>query len=232
MVITGFIFGLLSSFHCIGMCGPIALMLPVDRANKQKQFFQIFSYHFGRIFTYSFFGFLFGLIGKGISLSGFQQQLSIFAGVFIILITLLPHLLKKMKRSNKISSLLLKIKSSLGQELKRKGNDTFFIIGFLNGFLPCGLLYMAIIGALATTDVYNGIFYMVLFGLGTVPLMTAFIYLGNFTKSNWKPVINKVIPIALVCIGVLFVLRGLELGIPFVSPQPILELANASQSCY
>ena len=232
MVITGFIFGLLSSFHCIGMCGPIAFMLPVDRVNKQKQFFQIFSYHFGRVFTYSFFGFLFGLIGKGISLYGFQQQLSIFAGISILGIVLLPNFFKKIPLSNKVSSLISKIKSMLGNELKRKGNDTFFILGFLNGFLPCGLVYMAIIGALATTDIYNGILYMMLFGIGTIPLMTAFVYLGNFTKTNFRPIINKVMPVALFCIGLLFVLRGLELGIPFVSPKPLLEMADASQSCY
>lgn len=231
MLLSGFIFGLLGSFHCIGMCGPIAFMLPVDRTNKTKQFFQIFSYHFGRIFTYSLIGLLFGLLGKGISIFGYQQQLSIFAGVFIILITLLPNLFKKINAANKISLVILKVKSALGKELKRKGNDTFFVVGFLNGFLPCGLVYMAVLGALATSSTLNGVLYMALFGLGTVPLMTAFVYLGNFTNNNWKSKIRKIIPVAVVFIGVLFILRGLELGIPFVSPKPVLEVVDATQVC-
>ena len=231
MLLSGFIFGLLGSFHCIGMCGPIAFMLPVDRKNNTKRFFQIFSYHIGRLFTYSLIGLIFGLLGKGISIFGFQQQLSILAGIFIILITLLPNLFKKVNVANKISSIILKVKSALGQELKRKGNDTFFLVGFLNGFLPCGLVYMAVLGALATSNTLNAVLYMTLFGLGTVPLMTAFVYLGNIINNNWKNKIRKIIPVVVVCIGVLFVLRGLELGIPFVSPKPVLEMVDASKMC-
>ena len=231
MLLSGFIFGLLGSFHCIGMCGPIAFMLPVDRKNNTKRFFQIFSYHVGRLFTYSLIGLIFGLLGKGISIFGFQQQLSILAGIFIILITLLPNLFKKVNVANKISSIILKVKSALGQELKRKGNDTFFLVGFLNGFLPCGLVYMAVLGALATSNTLNAVLYMTLFGLGTVPLMTAFVYLGNIINNNWKNKIRKIIPIVVVCIGVLFILRGLELGIPFVSPKPVLEMVDASKMC-
>jgi len=231
MLLSGFIFGLLGSFHCIGMCGPIAFMLPVDRTNKTKRFFQILSYHFGRLFTYSLIGLIFGLLGKGISLFGMQQQLSIFAGVFMILIILLPKYFNKINASSKISLVIMRVKSALGKELKKKGNDTFFVLGFLNGFLPCGLVYMAVIGALATSNTIDGVLYMALFGLGTIPLMTAFVYLGNFTNNTWKRNIQKIIPVAVVCIGLLFILRGLELGIPFVSPKPVFDSVDASQVC-
>ena len=232
MLLSGFILGILGSLHCVGMCGPIAFMLPVDRTHKVKQFFQVLSYHFGRLFTYSFIGLIFGLLGKGFSLFGFQQQLSIFVGILMILTILLPKYFKKINFSNKINHLIFKVKSALGTALKKKGNDTFFTIGFLNGFLPCGLVYMAVFGALTTTTALQGSLYMFLFGLGTIPLMTSVVYLGNFTNVNWKIKIQKAIPLLVVFIGVLFILRGLGLGIPYVSPKPVLSLVDASQSCH
>jgi sulfite exporter TauE/SafE len=226
MFLSAILFGLLGSFHCIGMCGPIAFMLPVDRDKPVKKFFQILSYHFGRLLTYSLIGLLFGFLGKGFYFFGFQQQLSIIVGVSMILVVLFPKIFQKLSFSKNISKVIFKIKNSLGQELKKKGNDTFFTIGFLNGFLPCGLVYMAIFGALATSNAFSGALYMFLFGLGTIPLMTAVVYLGSFAKGNFRKNIQKAIPIMVIFIGILFILRGLGLGIPYVSPlEPILNSA-------
>ncbi|WP_159951606.1 sulfite exporter TauE/SafE family protein [Polaribacter septentrionalilitoris] len=231
MLLSAIVFGLLGSFHCIGMCGPIAFMLPIDRENKTKGFFQITSYHLGRLFTYSLIGLLFGLLGKGFYFFGFQQQISIIVGVSMILVIIFPKFFSKINFSKNINKIIFKVKNALGKELKKKGNDTFFTIGFLNGFLPCGLVYMAVFGAIATTNALSGSLYMFLFGLGTVPLMTAVVFLGNFTKGAFRKKIQKVIPIVVVFIGVLFVLRGLGLGIPFVSPlEPILSKAAESVS--
>jgi len=232
MFLSAIIFGLLGSFHCVGMCGPIAFMLPIDRTNKVKGFFQILSYHLGRLFTYSLIGLLFGLLGKSFYLFGFQQQISIVVGVLMILFILFPKIFKKVNISKTISNVIFKVKNTLGKELKNKRNDTFFTIGFLNGFLPCGLVYMAIFGALATTNAFSGSFYMFLFGLGTIPLMTSVVYLGNFTKGTFRKKIQKAIPIFVVCIGVLFILRGLGLGIPYISPTPVLDLVSNSATCH
>jgi sulfite exporter TauE/SafE len=233
MLASAIIFGLLGSFHCIGMCGPIAFMLPVDRQKPVKRFFQITSYHLGRLFTYSIIGLLFGFLGRGFYFFGFQQQLSIIVGVLMIFTIVFPSILKKLSLSKQISTTILKIKNSLGQELKKKGNDTFFTIGFLNGFLPCGLVYMAIFGAITTSNAFTGSLYMFLFGLGTIPLMTAFVYLGNFTKGNFKKHIQKAIPIMVVFIGVFFIIRGLGLGIPYISPSPISNMiTNTTTGCH
>ena len=232
MFISALIFGLLGSFHCIGMCGPIAFMLPVDRTNNFKQFFQIVSYHFGRLFTYSLIGLLFGLLGKGFYFFGFQQQLSIIVGVLMILVILLPKTFQKYNFSKSINRLVMKVKSALGKELKKKGNHTFFTIGFLNGFLPCGLVYMAVFGALATSSAFSGSLYMFIFGLGTIPLMTIVVYVGNFANGLVRKRIQKVIPYVVVFIGVLFVLRGLGLGIPYVSPVHIHEMVDGGQMCH
>ncbi|MGJ8761848.1 sulfite exporter TauE/SafE family protein [Polaribacter sp. HaHaR_3_91] len=232
MFLSAILFGLLGSFHCVGMCGPIAFMLPIDRQNKTKGFLQILSYHFGRLFSYSLIGLLFGFLGKGFYFFGFQQQLSIVVGVSMILMVIFPRFFSKINFSKGINKVIFKVKNALGKELKKKRNDTFFTIGFLNGFLPCGLVYMAVFGALATTNAFSGSLYMFLFGLGTIPLMTSVVYLGNFTKGTLRKKIQKAIPVVVVFIGVLFVLRGLGLGIPYVSPAPILEVINANEICH
>ena len=232
MFLSAIIFGLLGSFHCVGMCGPIAFMLPIDRQNTTKGFFQILSYHLGRLLTYSLIGLLFGFLGKGFYFFGFQQQLSIIVGISMILVILFPKIFAKVNLSKSLNKVIFKVKNTLGKELKKKRNDTFFTIGFLNGFLPCGLVYMAVFGALATTNAFSGSMYMFLFGLGTIPLMTSVVYLGNFTKGTVRKRIQKAIPIVVVAIGVLFILRGLGLGIPFVSPTPVLDLVSVNNSCH
>ena len=195
MFISAVLFGLLGSFHCIGMCGPIAFMLPVDRNNKAKRILQITMYHAGRLLTYGLLGLLFGLLGKSFYFFGFQQQLSIVIGVLMILIVLLP---KKMFNTVRITQPIYKalsgVKNRLGKELKQQRADTFFTIGFLNGFLPCGLVYMAIFASIATGNSLSGSIYMLLFGLGTVPLMTTFVYLGNFTSRLVKKRIQQLMP--------------------------------------
>ncbi|MDY0781404.1 sulfite exporter TauE/SafE family protein [Tenacibaculum sp. IB213877] len=233
MLLSAIIFGLLGSFHCIGMCGPIAFMLPVDRSNQVKQFFQIISYHLGRIISYGIIGFLFGLLGKGFQLFGFQQQVSIITGALMILAIILPSLFKKIKITDSLSRMVIKLKSALGKELKKKRNDTFFTIGFLNGFLPCGLVYMAILGAIAMSTPLKASIYMALFGLGTIPLMSAVVYAGNFATGVFRKRIQQIIPILVVFIGILFILRGLGLGIPFLSPPTnVSTLTEAAKGCH
>lgn len=233
MLLSAIIFGLLGSFHCIGMCGPIAFMLPVDRTSKTKRILQISGYHLGRIFTYAILGLLFGFLGSGFYFFGFQQYLSIIIGVIMILVIVLPkNTVAKFSITKPVYRLVAKVKSSLGKELKRKRFDTFFTIGFLNGFLPCGLVYMAIFASIATANPVQGSFYMMLFGLGTIPLMTAFVYLGNFTKGLARKRIQQFIPVAVAVIAVLFILRGLGLGIPYVSPIHIHEMVDGGQMCH
>lgn len=215
------------------MCGPIAFMLPVDRNNKLKRFFQVVSYHLGRLFTYSLIGLLFGLLGRGFSFFGFQQQISIIVGVLMIVMILIPKLVSQIKLSQNIGKIVIKIKTALGKELKKQGNDTFFTIGFLNGFLPCGLVYMALFGAIATSNALLGSLYMFLFGLGTVPLMTTVVYLGNLSAFNIRNKVQKVIPYVVVLVGVLFILRGMGLGIPYISPaSSVSSLTTQVTGCH
>lgn len=233
MLWSAVIFGLLGSFHCVGMCGPIAFMLPVDRTHSTKKIIQISTYHIGRLLAYSIIGLIFGLVGKGLYIFGMQQQLSILVGVLMIVIVLIPvHTFNKYNFSKPIYQIISRIKSSLGQALKKKSADTFLTIGFLNGFLPCGLVYMAVIASIATQSAAQSSLYMALFGLGTIPLMTTAIYLGKFLNTTVKQRIQKAIPIFVIVIGALFIVRGLGLGIPYLSPAPIVEMATSSIDCH
>jgi len=233
MLWSAIIFGLLGSFHCIGMCGPIAFMLPVDRSNTTRKIVQIITYHIGRMLAYAIIGLTFGLVGTSLYIFGLQQQLSIFIGVLMIVVVLIPaKTFNKYNFSKPVYKLISKVKSALGEALKNKTNDTFLTIGFLNGFLPCGLVYMAVFASLATGSAIQSSLYMILFGLGTVPLMTSAIYLGKFLNTTIKQRITKAIPIFIVIVGLLFILRGLGLGIPLLSPPPITEMTSSDMNCH
>ena len=233
MLVSAFILGLLGSFHCVGMCGPIAFMLPVDRSNTFKKITQIAIYHFDRLLAYSIIGLVFGLIGKSLYIFGFQQQLTIIIGVLMILVVLIPQqTFNKYNFSRPVYRLISKVKSALGSAMKKKTMDTFLTIGFLNGFLPCGLVYMALFAAIAGGNALNGILYMAVFGLGTIPLMTTAIYFSQFLKGKARQRIQKAIPVFVILIGALFILRGLGLGIPYLSPAPIYELVSNGVDCH
>ncbi len=233
MLFSAFVLGLLGSFHCIGMCGPIAFMLPVDRTNTYKKVSQIVIYHIGRLLAYTIIGLVFGLIGKSLYIFGFQQQLTIIIGILMILVVVIPDkVFNKYQISKPIYSSISKLKSALGSALKRKTADTFLTIGFLNGFLPCGLVYMALFGAIASANALEGGLYMVVFGLGTIPLMTTVIYFSHLLKGTVRQKIQKAIPVFIVFIGALFILRGLGLGIPYLSPAPVYDLVSNTIDCH
>ncbi|TDE30407.1 sulfite exporter TauE/SafE family protein [Flavobacterium ranwuense] len=233
MLYTAFIFGLISSFHCIGMCGPIAMMLPVDRNNSTKKVFQISTYHLGRLTAYATIGFVFGLLGKGFFMAGIQQKLSLFIGIAMIVIVLVPEkVFAQHNFSKPIFKLISKIKTALGSEFKNKSYKSIFTIGLLNGFLPCGMVYVALFGAIAMQSASFGILYMILFGLGTVPMMTSVVYINSFLTAPIRNKIQKVIPYVAVVIGILFVLRGLGLGIPYVSPSNMSLFVQEQPTCH
>ena len=233
MLFSALALGLLGSFHCIGMCGPIAFMLPVDRTNAYKKVSQITIYHIGRLLAYSLIGLVFGSIGKSLYIFGFQQQLTIAIGVIMILVVVIPDkTLNKYNISKPIYKLISKVKSALGTALKKKTADTFLTIGFLNGFLPCGLVYMALFGAIASSSALEGSLYMAVFGLGTIPLMTTVIYFSHFLKGKARQKIQKAIPVFVVLIGALFILRGLGLGIPYLSPAPVYDMMSNTIDCH
>lgn len=224
MLWTAFTLGLLGSFHCIGMCGPIAMALPVAGNNFSTRVFASFTYNTGRILTYSFFGVLFGLIGKTIAVAGFQQGFSIAVGVLIVLSILIPGLLRGGNKFTSVAySFTSRIKSGMKKFFQHHSFSSFFFIGILNGFLPCGLVYLAVAGASATSGPAEGAAYMALFGLGTLPVMLSIIVAGNLISVNIRNNIRKAMPVVIFIIGALFILRGMNLGIPYISPKIVKD---------
>lgn len=215
------------------MCGPIAMMLPVDRDNKAKKVTQIITYHLGRLTAYASIGLVFGLVGRGLFLAGMQQKLSIFIGVAMILVILIPEkVFARYNFSKPVFVLISKVKSTLGKQFKNKSYKSLFTIGLLNGFLPCGMVYVALFGAIAMQNESYGVLYMVLFGLGTVPMMSSVVYLQSFLTVPVRNKIQKAIPYVAVAMGIAFVLRGLGLGIPYVSPSDMSLFVQATPNCH
>ena len=233
MLYTAFIFGLISSLHCIGMCGPIAMMLPVDRSNQTKKTLQILTYHLGRLSAYGTIGFIFGLLGKGFSLAGIQQELSIFIGIAMITIVLVPQkTFMSYNFSKPFFRLISKVKTYLGSQFKNKSYQSLFTIGLLNGFLPCGMVYVALFGAVAMQSPSFGVLYMILFGIGTIPMLSSVVYINSFLTLPFRNKIQKAIPYVAVCIGILFILRGLGLGIPYISPNTMSLFVQQQPNCH
>jgi hypothetical protein len=233
MLYTAVLFGLISSFHCIGMCGPIAMMLPVDHNNPTKKVLQIMLYHLGRLTAYGMLGLFFGMLGKGLFLAGLQQQLSIAVGILMIVLVVVPEkILANYNFSKPVYKLISKVKAHLGAQFKRKSPDALFTIGLLNGFLPCGMVYAALFGAIAMQSELLGVAYMVLFGLGTIPMMSAVVLISNFITVPIRNRIQQLIPVFVIVIGALFIMRGMGLDIPYISPNTTSLIVQANPACH
>ncbi|MBE0642463.1 MAG: sulfite exporter TauE/SafE family protein [Bacteroidetes bacterium] len=219
MLWSGFILGLVGSLHCLGMCGPIVLVLPGSVRERWNFFFGRILYNLGRAITYAVMGLIIGVIGQSIALAGYQQWLGIAAGSLMILSVLLPALgMHRIVSTQQFDRVFASLKSRLGRMLGNSSTSSLFTIGLLNGFLPCGLVYMALAASLAMGSAPGSAAYMFLFGLGTLPVMFAASYASGMITGEVRRKITRLIPAGVVILGLLFILRGLSLGIPFISP--------------
>jgi len=219
ILVSAFVLGLMGSFHCAGMCGPIVVALPLHGNTTAQKIAGGTLYNLGRTVTYGFIGALFGLLGQGIMMIGFQQKVSVIMGSLMIVSVLFPGLFRNQYQMDKSwFSLVGKLKKSIGKLFSIRSFSSLFFIGLLNGLLPCGLVYMAVAGAIGTGSASQGTLYMILFGLGTIPMLLAIAIAGNLMSQTIRKKVNKIIPVLIVIVGVLFILRGLSLGIPFLSP--------------
>lgn len=210
--------GFLGSFHCIGMCGPIALAIPVKRGSALSMITGSFIYNFGRMITYAILGMLFGLIGQGISFAGWQNALSIALGIFILIMLLFPKLSLLSGNFGLVLRALEKIKSSIRTLFGIHNMGSLMLIGILNGLLPCGLVYLGIAGAMATGNSFDGALFMAAFGLGTFPAMVALTLVRNYISIRFRERIRSAVPVFVGAMAIILILRGMNLGIPYISP--------------
>jgi uncharacterized protein len=213
---AGFLIGLLGSFHCIGMCGPIALALPKSNSMLLSRAL----YNVGRIVTYSLLGLLFGILGSRLEMFGLQQVISISLGILILLLVVTPRKYR-VKISIKLGlyKIIGVLKSALSGLFKSHSNISMLSIGILNGLLPCGFVYIGITGAIAIGSPMESMMFMVMFGLGTLPVMLGASILGGFVNISLRQKLTKFVPIFSIILAVIFILRGLNLGVPYLSPK-------------
>lgn len=217
---TAFVIGLVGSLHCVGMCGPIALALPKSGPSRMRFLSGRILYNTGRILTYSLMGLVWGLLGQGIRLAGYQQGLSIALGLFLLLALLFSaNLESRFIAIPLIDRLMLRLRKALGTLLGQPRQGAMLAIGVLNGFLPCGFVYIGLAGAISTGSAGGGAAYMALFGLGTYPLMLATSLLGGLIGPTFRQRLRPLMMSVALAFALLFILRGLNLGIPYVSPK-------------
>jgi sulfite exporter TauE/SafE len=212
---TAFLLGLVGSLHCAGMCGPLALALPAAGNTTPGYVLGRVAYNAGRIVTYCLLGFVFGLAGRTFLLAGLQRCVSIALGA-----TLLFGLFasRKLALSRPVTSAVNQLKSRMSVLLRRRSFAALAVLGLLNGLLPCGLVYVACAGAAATGGTLAGASYMTAFGIGTVPMMLAISLSGKLVPPSLRLKLVKTIPVCVFLLGTLLILRGLSLGIPYLSP--------------
>ena len=228
-LLTGFLIGLLGSFHCIGMCGPIVLALP----KPKKLMFSRLLYNSGRVITYSMLGLLFGLLGSRLQMIGLQQIISVTLGVVIILFVLIPasYRLNISKRMG-LYKILVPLKSSMGKLFKNHSHLSMIGIGILNGLLPCGFVYIGVTGAIAIGNPTESMLFMLMFGAGTIPIMLITSMLGTIISINVRQKLTRLLPAFSLILAVIFILRGLNLGIPYISPKFEKQQVNENVMCH
>ncbi|MEA3498030.1 MAG: sulfite exporter TauE/SafE family protein [Campylobacterota bacterium] len=208
----------LGSFgHCIGMCGGIVIAYSSTKVQQQwsktQQSIAHLLYSFGRIFTYAILGAIFGYLGGVATFSNTANGiLWLVAGTAMLLTGL--SLLGKIKFLTVIEHSFSKSKwytENFRSLLKSQTFFSFFLLGMLNGLLPCGFVYFFAITAASTADPLYGAFVMVIFGLSTIPaLFSLGFFVGLFKQSGFRNIMIKLAAISVILYGVYTIYNGYD----------------------
>lgn len=227
----GFLMGLLGSVHCIGMCGPLVMALPISQKNTFQKFTSLSLYHVGKIGSYGLLGLLFGLFGSQFPVFTFQRNISIVIGITMLLYVLYVFVLKPNHfHLGILGNFYNHIVKLLSRLFKTKSSISFLFIGLLNGLLPCGMIYLALTSSMATQNILHGGMLMVFFGLGTMPALLMVAFGGQYMGFSFRKKLQNLLPVFILGMGVLLILRGLNLGIPYLSP--IAGIGTQVISCH
>jgi uncharacterized protein len=237
---AAFALGLFGSLHCVGMCGPLALTLRFGPggtrgAGGRGRFVAGRAlYQFGRVTTYTLLGAAFGLMGGAARLAGAQQVLSVGLGAGLLLYLILPKRVTERAAAWRVAAAALALLKSMIAPLVRSNRYAAqFGVGLLNGLLPCGMVYVALAGALAAPSVVESAAFMTLFGLGTLPAMMAVSLAPGFVSVNARASLGRLTPVGTAVVAVLLIVRGLALGVPHLSPKTSAPFSRAAApSCH
>ena len=217
--IAGMILGIGGSMHCAGMCGPLALALPSGTGSFWPYASGRVLYNFGRVLMYVMLGCVAGLAGRGLVLAGAQRVVTIAVGVLLLLSVVLPAVFARFLPAFTLPARITGgILTLLGGLMRRSSWAGLLVIGALNGLLPCGFVYMGLAAALTLGDVSRGMLFMAGFGVGTIPVMLAIALAGRKIQEGVRRMLLRMVPLVTVALAILLVLRGLNLGIPYISP--------------
>ena len=217
MILTAFLLGLLGSTHCVGMCGPLALALPSFSLQDQLQMFlSSLIYNLGRVFSYAFLGLLFGLIGSSLAINGFQQVIATILAILLLALALFSiNFEERVLRFKIFNQFYQVIQNQIRQQFRKSGLGPYFLIGFFNGFLPCGMVYVAIAGSVVVGNVLEGILFMIFFGLGTLPLMLLVAFSRKLIPRNIKRALRRFSPVVMIGFAIMILLRVIMIELPF-----------------
>ena len=232
LIIAGFSLGVISSLHCVGMCGPIAMALPVQHQDRQTRFLSITLYHTGRILTYALLGLLVGMAGRNIFLAGFQRWLSIIVGIVVLAYMIQTYIIRRNRSVFLDGIFFSRLRNFMWKMLKQQKGYNFLLLGMANGLLPCGMVYIALAGAVTAGNIPDSIFFMTAFGAATLPSMVAVGYFGQFLKLSIRNVFRQSVPYLLTGMAILLILRGLNLDIPYISPVLQMAAGLSPVSCH
>lgn len=231
-IVSGLFMGLIGSLHCLGMCGPIAIAIPSRNNNKISIFIDSIVYNLGRTVTYVVLGALVGLLGTAVSLAGYQEIISVVAGVLLLIVVIIP---KKWETAIAEISIFKKASEGLKIAFKKvfqvKTISSLLLIGILNGLLPCGLVYTALFASVAYGSVTGSMTFMLFFGLGTLPMLAVVFNVKTMLSLGIRRKINKLIPVGIAVVAVILILRGLSLGIPYISPVLPDQVSEKGKCC-
>lgn len=227
VITAAFILGLAGSLHCVGMCGPLVSIVHGGGKTKSVQWwFNQLIYHTGRLSVYAIFGAIAGLLGKSFVALGWQQNLALLSGILLLMMIVFPFISKKkFVMGNRIFQ---KVSQYFNTFLQHKSPSKYFALGVINGFLPCGLVYAAMAGAIAGGSIGSSILFMVIFGSATSPALIAVAGLSTFLRNRIKARSITYMRLAFMLLAVLFILRGANLGIPYLSPKIQTETCDVS----
>ncbi len=225
----GFLMGLIGSVHCIGMCGPLTMALPFSNQKSIFKYLAMLLYHVGKISGYAFLGLIVGFFGKQVFVVDAQQRLSIIIGILMVVYVVWVYLVKLNTKFNPLQFIQVPVLKALSALFNKKHVFVFLILGYLNGLLPCGMVYLALGSAMSTANPMNASIFMAFFGLGTMPALLIVAMGGQYIGFTWRRKLQAALPFFIFGMGIMLILRGMNLGIPMLSPH--IELNNVT-SCH
>ncbi|SEK75041.1 hypothetical protein SAMN05421740_102590 [Parapedobacter koreensis] len=216
-MVFAFFMGVFGSLHCVAMCGPLVLALPSGHQSRWMTLVNAVVYQVGRVAVYGMLGLLAGFIGNAVETKGWQQGISVVTGLLLMSVGLLSIWRRRFRGVVRAQQIWVKpVAKWIGYWLYRPGG--YFMVGALNGLLPCGMVYMALVAALSADSAYGGGLFMLLFGLGTWPAMLLVSAMGNVAKRYIRFNLAFWLPVICLLMGGWFLLRGASLDIPYLSP--------------